>query len=373
MEPKIRLLINVGDVRRGKTLGVAHFASNLISEVETRPDVQLTLIGANDVVHSYSTGACETIDLESVRSQKAKSNLIRKNDLMLQIHHFLDRPIDVPTMTIVHDLHLFNVAWKYDGGYVALHDRFTDNLTNSQFIVSEFPGTVSALKQRFPELASKIHAIDSPTLLSDYPLTEGCCDQSVIDLRLGDAVPTVLYPAQFQAHKNHWNLLAAIAILRDRCTPVRLILTGSMFRAYMMASIEARVTQLGLEDLVIFAGYVEGDVLRDLYSRVDGVISPSMAEGGAYIAQEAIVHGRPVTCSSLESVQAHLAKLEVQIPLFDPFDVISIADAIWEIVSNGATVVSGSSRAIELEQSWSWQVVVDQLLKIAQQLSTQTT
>jgi glycosyltransferase involved in cell wall biosynthesis len=362
----LRLAVNVGSTKKGTTLGVAHFAANLIDALDRREDVEVVVMGDPDAIDGYGLSA--RISSEELESDRGRRRAREQIDAVLQIHHFLPQCLVLPTMTIVHDLHLFNVAWKYRHGREDLVEKFEENVLGVDAVISHFPGTIDALASRFPESVDKLHLVASPTLLADFAATADDRAWARRSFGLDDGVPTLLYPAQLQAHKNHWGFVAALAKLRDRGRPVRAICTGSSFREYLTSSLEARVVQRGLTDLVHFAGFVEGSRLCALYEEVDAVVSPSLAEGGAYIAQEAILHSTPVACSDLASVRAHLARLEAEVPLFDPMNVDAMVGAIEDVLDHGERLVHSCERAREVEKSWTWSSVASDVSSLGRRI-----
>ena len=144
--------------------------------------------------------------------------------------------------------------------------------------------------------------------------------------------------------------------------PVRLVCTGGAAQPPTWAdALTDRVRYLGLDD-VHFPGYVDGEDLRALYRAATAVITPSLAEGGAYIAQEAVVHGTAVANANIASARAHLARMELDVPTFDPYDVDEIASTIAAIVDDPDTIVAGYGPAAEIISTWTWDGLADDVL-----------
>src|SRR5688572_9285616 len=143
-------------------------------------------------------------------------------------------------------------------------------------------------------------------------------------LELPDAF--LLYPAQTWAHHNHLNLLKAIASLRDRGIEVPLICSGRK-NAYYSVIAEA-IDQLGLQDLVRFAGFLSSEEISSLYALARGVVVPSKFEGACMPVMEAFAIGKPVACSNVTCLPEVAGDAAL---LFDPDDPEAIAGAIQRL------------------------------------------
>ncbi|MEL7474588.1 MAG: hypothetical protein AAGK04_14825, partial [Planctomycetota bacterium] len=114
--------------------------------------------------------------------------------------------------------------------------------------------------------------------------------------------------------------------------------------------------------------FVEDEVLRALYALCDGVIAPSLAEGGAYVGLEGVLFRRPVAVSGIDSARLHLEMAgvvsgdqgevgAVGVRLFDPFDVEAMADAMEALLDDGAAMVGRNESARERIAGWSFERV----------------
>jgi glycosyltransferase involved in cell wall biosynthesis len=142
--------------------------------------------------------------------------------------------------------------------------------------------------------------------------------------RLGISGQYVLYPAQTWPHKNHIRLLEALALLRDeRRLVIPLVASGRQNEHF--ADIAAVSRRLGLDDQVVWTGFVSPLDLRTLYLEARGVVIPSLFEAASGPLWEAFESGIPAACSDVTSLpdQAGDAAL-----IFDPLNVHDMADAI---------------------------------------------
>lgn len=152
------------------------------------------------------------------------------------------------------------------------------------------------------------------------------------------------YPAQFWMHKNHVTLFAALDKVRAKYPDVRLVLVGAPHNGYEQA--RQRVKELGLEENVIFLGYVPDSDMSALYRRARALIMPSFF-GPTNIPQlEAFVAGCPVAVSGVYGVPEQVGDAAL---LFDPKSADEIASAMERLWTDDnlcrALVEKGKQRA----------------------------
>lgn len=114
-----------------------------------------------------------------------------------------------------------------------------------------------------------------------------------------EGVTTILYPGGLELRKNIENLVRAVAILgKDSPAPVKLLISGKT---------DARaigrwpcLTERHADFGIVFTGYLETDMLKQLYYLSDVVVYPSFCEGFGRVCLDAMATGTPLVCSDLE-------------------------------------------------------------------------
>ncbi|MBO6538848.1 MAG: glycosyltransferase family 4 protein [Rhizobiaceae bacterium] len=137
----------------------------------------------------------------------------------------------------------------------------------------------------------------------------------------------LFYPAQFWAHKNHANLLQALAASREEKTDIHIIFSGGTAHEY--DRVKALATELSLQVNVSFVGYVPDVYLKGFFERARGMIYPTAFGPTNIPPLEAFVCGCPVAASGIYAMGEQLGDAAL---LFDPSDVQSIkrvAIALW--------------------------------------------
>ncbi|MDP9046658.1 MAG: glycosyltransferase family 4 protein [Bacteroidota bacterium] len=135
------------------------------------------------------------------------------------------------------------------------------------------------------------------------------------------------YPAQFWAHKNHYNLIKAFKEFHLQHPAFKLVLCGS--DKGNLTYLKKYVKEIALEDHVIFSGFIEEDVLYTLYKNAKALIMPTFLGPSNIPPIEALHLGCPVLCSDLDG---HREILNEAALYFNPLDHFSIFESMQLIM-----------------------------------------
>ncbi|MBI2944021.1 MAG: glycosyltransferase family 4 protein [Candidatus Wallbacteria bacterium] len=133
--------------------------------------------------------------------------------------------------------------------------------------------------------------------------------------------------------KNFGRLIEAVALLRKRGFPHRLVIAGPP--GLSQPELERLVEAHGLGSAVVFIGYADDEMLLTLYNRAALFVYPSIYEGFGIPMIEAMACGTPVACSRT-SCMPEVAGDAAQ--YFDPYDAASIATACEAALAEGGQV-----------------------------------
>ena len=181
---------------------------------------------------------------------------------------------------------------------------------------------------------------------------------------LGLKEPYLLYPAQFWSHKNHVNLLLALAELRDRhgYAPQLAFVGSDKGNKKHVADVAG---QLGLAGQVHFLGFVPQRDLVALYRRAVMLVYPSWFGPENLPPLEAFALGCPVAASRIPGAREQLGDAAV---LFDPSSPSDIADKIAAVQADAQLrarlVAAGHARA----KAWTADDYVGGLMAFADKL-----
>lgn len=172
-------------------------------------------------------------------------------------------------------------------------------------VIPIFPGSVSEIN--LPEYKQK-------SILEHYSLTEN---------------RFFYYPAQFWAHKNHYTLVNAFADFLKLRPHYKLVFSGS--DQGNMRYIKRIVSELKLEDYVVFAGFVDSDTVYTLYKNATAMTMVPMMGPTNMPPLEAMDAGCPVICSDFPGHREELGDAAIYI---DPIRKESIINAMECVVND---------------------------------------
>lgn len=136
------------------------------------------------------------------------------------------------------------------------------------------------------------------------------------------------YPAQFWSHKNHRNLLKAMAKCRDELPDIQLVLVGSKKNGY--EELIQLIENLKLKDCVHILGLVDDRDIPELYRRARALIMPTFFGPTNIPPLEAFAIGCPVAISGIYGMKDQLGNAAI---FFQPDCVDNIADKmkhLWQ-------------------------------------------
>ncbi len=159
----------------------------------------------------------------------------------------------------------------------------------------------------------------------------------------------VLYTGIYKPRKNHAGLLRAFRELAVTTRSVNLVIAGPLNGGER--ELRHLAEQLGIQEKVIFTGFVPDVELRALYSGACVYACPSLYEGFGFTVLEAMACGVPVVCSTAGS----LPEVAGDAALFaDPRDPKKFSSALFRAFSDTSlrSALIKKSRANLARFSW---------------------
>jgi glycosyltransferase involved in cell wall biosynthesis len=176
--------------------------------------------------------------------------------------------------------------------------------------------------------------------------------------------PFLLYVGRIQARKNLIRLAEAVAVLKKRGAPHKLVIVGK--QDFQAEHLVAKIDELGLKNDVIFTGYVPTEDLPKFYSAAEAFIFPSIFEGFGLPVIEAMACGAAVVTSygsSLEEVAGDAALLA------DPHSTESLTAAIDRVLRDEAFRDELRRRGIERAKRFSYRDAAAQTIQLYMELT----
>lgn len=139
---------------------------------------------------------------------------------------------------------------------------------------------------------------------------------------------TVCRLSDAECYKGYDQIIKALPQILREVPNTRYLLVG---KGHDRPRIERLITEAGVQDAVIFAGFVPDDELADHYNLCDMFAMPSQAEGFGIVFLEALACGKPVLAGNKDGSRDALADGELGL-LVDPDNTSEIAAEIIRVL-----------------------------------------
>ncbi|MDO4541400.1 MAG: glycosyltransferase family 1 protein [Bacillota bacterium] len=160
-----------------------------------------------------------------------------------------------------------------------------------------------------------------------------------------------LYVGGYGIRKNVKALILAYHLLcREHGIGWRLLLPGR--RSGEFERLTTLVDALGLEEKVIFPGYVPVGDMPYFYGGAKVMVYPSIYEGFGLPPLEAMSMGTPVIASNRSSLPEILGNAPLY---FDPFNTVELAEKMYILYDNEAKAIELSRRSLNHAGKFSWE------------------
>ncbi len=180
----------------------------------------------------------------------------------------------------------------------------------------------------------------------------------------------LLYVGGISPHKNLNTLIDAFKRIVDSGTEdrLKLVLVGDykddpFFSAY--PSLKAKVSDLELEEKVVFTGFIPDEDLAYLYNAATLLVFPSLEEGFGLPAIEAMSCGTPVAASKTGSLPEVLGSVG---RYFDPMNPEEMAAVIGNVLRDESARQQMKEDGLKRSQNFLWKRAAEDTLAIFREL-----
>lgn len=179
--------------------------------------------------------------------------------------------------------------------------------------------------------------------------------------RYGLADRYLLYVGTIEPRKNLLTLFEAVRVadLND----VQLVIVGK--KGWLYGPTFEAVRRMGLEDRVLFTGFVPDVDLPGLYQAAEAFVFPSLYEGFGLPVLEAMACGTPVVCSAAASLPEVAGQAALLVP---PKEVSAWATALASLLSDATLRAELSQRGLRQAARFSWEKAAHQTRQVYRQV-----
>ncbi|MFN8595228.1 MAG: glycosyltransferase family 1 protein [Anaerolineae bacterium] len=174
----------------------------------------------------------------------------------------------------------------------------------------------------------------------------------------------ILAVGTIEPRKNLITLLEAYQLISKHIPDLQLVIVGK--RGWRAESFFTRLHELGLENRVIFPGFVPDVDLPAIYSLAAVLAFPSIYEGFGLPVLEAMACGTPVVCSNTSSLPEIAGEAAVQLP---PDDGRSWIQALERVLTDVPLAADLRQRGLKQAMRFTWKITARQTHAIYQEIN----
>ncbi len=232
----------------------------------------------------------------------------------------------------------------------------------SCFVITDSEHAKNEIMSEYSVSADRIQVVPlgfDPAMNQQRPDLE--TDRLVRD-RYGIGEGYILYVGTIQPRKNLLTLIEAYAMLRETIPmPPQMVIVGR--KGWLYDDLFERIRALGLEEFILFTGFVPDEDLPAIYDGARVFAYLSLFEGFGLPPLEAMACGIPVVVSNTTSIPEVVGEAGITV---EPTDVSAVAEAIGKVLGNPS--LAGMLRELGLKQSakFSWGRTAEEVLRIYQ-------
>lgn len=231
----------------------------------------------------------------------------------------------------------------------------------SDFIITDSEHARGEIMADFNVPAARIRAI----MLGFDPAMGGERDESAtrkVLARYNLPADYILYVGTIQPRKNLATLIEAFHLFKRKANlPHKLVIVGR--KGWLYDRLFARIRELGLDDEILFTGFVPDEELPSIYERASVFVYLSLFEGFGLPPLEAMACGVPVICSDTTSLPEVVGQAGLTLP---PTDVARVTEALIRVVGDRALAETMRRKGVERARLFSWEETARETLAVYQ-------
>lgn len=348
--------------------GIGTYTKNLVLNlIENNSETYFELIWTGKESKDFNRPNTELIYTSGRYGGFYETNYIPNimEEKKVDLYHLPQNGIGFPfnwslnTVVTIHDLIPYIMPETVGIGYL---NRFLKEMPaimdSAKGIITVSEYSKKDILRFFPSFpADRIFVTPLATNISLKPIPKDYC-KSYMKTNFKIEDPYILYIGGFSLRKNVRELILSFSsIEKDLTVPHKLLITGSLKDEGLC--LKELVFSKGLQDKVIFTGYLEDDLLPILYSGSEAFVYPSLYEGFGLPPLEAMSCRTPVITSNLTSIPEVTANAAI---LIDPFDKEQLKEALLKVLNSPSLKEELSEKGYKKSLEFSWSKTAEKTL-----------
>ena len=349
----MRIAINLRQYYKGKIGGLEAYVGNIISRLES--DTLTIFVHEEEAAHVREFApTAEIIGMRHETAVQTISTTLKQNRFDLFFCPLLvlePLQVDIPTAVMMPDLqHEFHPEFFENNILQWRRQTYLPTARNVDVLMTLSEHAKESIRDIYKVDPAKVEVVylgvdDEFRNLSPEPCAK------FKELKL--PVKYFYFPANYWPHKNHSNILKALAELLQSIPDAHLICTGASEGSDRVLK---EAESLGISRNVRLLGHVDRAVVIDLYRNAQALMFATQFEGFGIPLVEAFSLGTPAITSSKGSCEEVAGDAALVVNALDPS---SIAAGMQRILSDHPLREQLIERGKIRAKHFSWQRAVD--------------
>jgi glycosyltransferase involved in cell wall biosynthesis len=268
------------------------------------------------------------------------------------------------TILTVHDLAFMRLPQCAEASLRAYLNKVVPrSIERADLVLADSQSTKSDLIELLGVSPDKIEVVYAGVERRFRPM-EGEIALQRAKKRYGLDFPFILSLGTLEPRKNFSGLIEAYALMGDK--ELKLVIAGG--RGWLYDGVFARVEELGLEDKVIFPGFVADEDLPALYNLAELFVFPSLYEGFGLPPLEAMACGTPVVTSDRPSLPEVVGEAGLMVEATDSEE---LAEAMERVLTDENLRRERREKGLKQAERFTWEAAAGKLLDVYRRLGSQ--
>ena len=289
----------------------------------------------------------------------------QKSDITHFFNYIAPPGVDGKTVITVHDMVYRTYPETVRGRTKKILDMgLASSMKRADMIVTVSEFSKSEIIRYFPQHESKIRVVPCGVDLDRFKPCQQPERIPEVKKKLGIEGEYFLYVGTIEPRKNLERLINAYNIFcqHEKDAP-KLVLAGG--KGWLYDGIFQRVTDLKLEEKVLFTQYIPDEDMNPLMCGALAFVFPSIYEGFGIPPLEAMACGVPVLASNAASLPEVTGDCAVTC---DPYSEEEIAEGLCRLYSDSELRADLSRRGLERAKTLTWDSSAEKLYSVYKEL-----
>lgn len=281
--------------------------------------------------------------------------------------HFVPPVFSGKSVVTIHDLDYLRVSDCLEPQWVKYKNKYTQiSAKRAEMIIAVSQFAKDEIVSEFGLEKDNVRVIHQGVSSNFAPIKDEIILGS-LRKKYRISKPYILFSGGLNPNKNLLRLLEGFSkIKEDAARDYCLVISGTGNNpASSLDIIKQKIRDLGLEEQIIFTGYVPDEDLPALYSGAKFFIFPSIYEGFGIPVVEAMACGTPVITSNVCSLPEVAGSAAL---LVDPYSSSSIAEGMHILLTDNHLCSELVIRGIERAKLFTWEKTSRETLKLYEEV-----